>query len=419
MVQKIPYHQFTGNTVTLGSSTSRVIMGADSGNLKIQDSQSNTSIIEPGLKDGIIGGGLNATVYSSTDAIPLASTKPVGHLAWATANNSVFVRGETGWYKIATTNESPTITLSATTATIEADNTTLDFTYTTDDDAKITNVTVANSGFATVGNVAITHTTSNNHIRAVFDGTTAYTGATITVTATDGINQASGTMTINTSYSEELHQPSSTTRLLGMTFNSGGLGKTGSWNTPTVTGSPTYNNTGGTLNSGYISGWSSGVYLSPGELASTNSQRNKTFIAWYKGTQSNSSNSSYSPGIPIFGDDSSSVHLGFGLDDGKIAICGGYSATKGSTSLNDGNWRMLAFTCTTGDVAEAYCDVSGTMTKEISNKDITTSYNKVNRIGTGYGYSGMDYPSALDAIQIYQGILTQTQIQAIYDKGTT
>ena len=98
MVQRIPLTQFTGNTVTLGSSTSRVIMGADSGNLKIQDSQSNTSIIEPGLKDGIIGAGLNATVYANTSVVPLASTKPVGHLAWATANNSVFVRGETGWY---------------------------------------------------------------------------------------------------------------------------------------------------------------------------------------------------------------------------------------------------------------------------------------------------------------------------------
>ena len=229
MVQKIPYHQFTGNTVTLGSSTSRVIMGADSGNLKIQDSQSNTSIIEPGLKDGIIGAGLNATVYANTSVVPLASTKPVGHLAWATANNSVFVRGETGWYKVATTNESPTITLSATTATIEADNLTLDFTYTTDDDAKITNVTVANSGFATVGNVAITHTTSNNHIRAVFDGTTSYTGATITVTATDGISQASGTMTISTSYTEELHQPASTTRKLALSFNGGGQGKSGDY----------------------------------------------------------------------------------------------------------------------------------------------------------------------------------------------
>ena len=172
-------------------------------------------------------------------------------------------------------------------------------------------------------------------------------------------------------------------------------------------------------NSGYGSGWSSGVYLSPGELAGTQSNRNKTFIAWYKGTQSNGTNSAYSPGVPIFGDDSGSVHLGFGLEDGKICICGGSSATKGTTSLNDGNWRMLAFTCTTGDVAEAYCDASGTMTKEISNKGIATSYNKVDHIGTGYPYSGMDYPTALDAIQIYEGILTQSQLQAIYDKGTT
>ena len=46
MVQRVNYHQFSGNTVTLGASGSRVIMGADSGNLKIQDSQSNTSVIE-------------------------------------------------------------------------------------------------------------------------------------------------------------------------------------------------------------------------------------------------------------------------------------------------------------------------------------------------------------------------------------
>ena len=358
MVQKVPYHQFTGNTVTLGSSTSRVVMGADSGNLKIQDSQSNTSIIEPGLKDGIIGSGLNATVYANTSVVPLASTKPVGHLAWATANNSVFVRGETGWYKISTTNESPTISLSSTTASIPGDNLTLDFTYTTNDDTKVKNVTVANSGFATVGNVAITHTTSNNHIRAVFDGSTAYTGATITVTVTDGISQASSTMTINTSYTEELHQPSGTTRLLGLSFNSGGLGKTGSWGTPSTSGSITYNNTGGTLNSGYGSNWSSGTYIAPSELSATHSQRNKTFIAWYKGTQNNGTNSAYSPGVPIFGDATGSVHLGFGLEDGVVCITGGSSATKGTTSVIDGNWRMIVFTCTTGDVAEAYVDLS-------------------------------------------------------------
>ena len=53
MVQKVPFTQLSGNTMTIGTGTSRVIMGADSGNLKIQDSQSNTSVIEAGA--GIVG----------------------------------------------------------------------------------------------------------------------------------------------------------------------------------------------------------------------------------------------------------------------------------------------------------------------------------------------------------------------------
>ena len=55
MVQKVPFTQLSGNTMTIGTGTSRVIMGADSGNLKIQDSQSNTSVIEAGL--GVQGAG--------------------------------------------------------------------------------------------------------------------------------------------------------------------------------------------------------------------------------------------------------------------------------------------------------------------------------------------------------------------------
>lgn len=419
MVQKVPYHQFTGNTVTLGSSTSRVVMGADSGNLKIQDSQSNTSIIEPGLKEGIIGSGLNATVYANTSVVPLASTKPVGHLAWATANNSVFVRGETGWYKIATTNESPTITLSSTTATIPGNNLTLDFTYTTNDDAKVKNVTVANSGFATVGNVAITHTTSNNHIRAVFDGTTSYTGATITVTATDGINQASGTMTINTQYFEELHQPSGTTRKLAISYNGGALGASGDYTVET-SGSPTYNTSGGIGNTGYASGFGTSVFNRITEFANVNSGRNHTFIAWYKGTQTNGANNNYQPGVGIFSDTRNSCFLGFGLEDGKLYISGGSTYVQGTTIVANGNWNMVAYTYTTGDVCEAYTNnSSGTMTKEITNKDVSgsTAYNRVDQIGTGYGYSGTAGASALDAIQIYQGILTQSQLQDIYDLG--
>ena len=415
MVQRVNYHQFSGNTFTLGTGNSRVVMGADSGNLKIQDSQSNTSIIEAGL--GLQGITASSVISNASNLALPPSSITNGSLYFATNNNTLYMKAGGGWYKVTTVNTSPSISLDVTSATI-SDHLNLDITYTVTE-PEGTPTTVAITDDITDSAVTVTHTTSNNHVRFAFDGSTAQSSKTITFTATDGVNTGVATCTVNASYTEELHQPSGTTRLLGLSFNSGGMGKVGSWGTPSSSGSITYNNTGGTLNSGYGSNWSSGTYLAPSELSATQSNRNKTFIAWYKGTQSNGTNSVYSPGVPIFGDDTGSVHLGFGLEDGKIVICGGSSATKGTTSLNDGNWRMLAFTCTTGDIAEAYCDASGTMTKEISNKNIATSYNKVYRIGTGYPYSGMDFPTALDAIQIYQGILTQAQLQAIYDKGTT
>ena len=415
MVQRVNYHQFSGNTFTLGTGNSRVVMGADSGNLKIQDSQSNTSIIEAGL--GLQGITASSVISNASNLALPPSSITNGSLYFATNNNTLYMKAGGGWYKVTTVNTSPSISLDVTSATI-SDHLNLDITYTVTE-PEGTPTTVAITDDIPDSAISSTHTTSNNHVRFVFDGSTALSSKTITFTATDGVNTGVATCSVSASYTEELHQPSGTTRLLGLSFNSGGMGKVGSWGTPSSSGSITYNNTGGTLNSGYGSNWSSGTYLAPSELSATQSNRNKTFIAWYKGTQSNGTNSVYSPGVPIFGDDTGSVHLGFGLEDGKIVICGGSSATKGTTSLNDGNWRMLAFTCTTGDIAEAYCDASGTMTKEISNKNIATSYNKVYRIGTGYPYSGMDFPTALDAIQIYQGILTQAQLQAIYDKGTT
>ena len=83
-------------------------------------------------------------------------------------------------------NTAPSISLSSTTASPTASNLTLDFTYTvTEPEGTPTTISIANSGIATVGNVAITHTTSNNHVRLVFDGTTKYTGdASVTLTVT-------------------------------------------------------------------------------------------------------------------------------------------------------------------------------------------------------------------------------------------
>ena len=418
MVQRVNYHQFSGNTVTLGAGGSRVVMGADSGNLKIQDSQSNTSVIEAGL--GIQGFGSASIISNASNlALPPSGIND-GSLYFSTNNNTLYAKIGNGWYKVTTVNTSPSISLDVTSATI-SNHLNLDITYTVTE-PEGTPATVAITDDITDSAVTVTHTTSNNHVRYAFDGSTPQSSKTITFTATDGVSTGVATCSVNAIYTEELHQPSGTTRLLGLSFNGGGMGKVGSWNTPSASGSLTYNNTGGTLNSGYGSNWSSGTYLAPSELASTNSSRNKTFIAWYKGSQtSQGTNSSYSPGVPIFGDDTGSVHLGFGLEDGVICVCGGGSATKGTTTVTNNNWRMLVYTHATNDIVEAYVDVSGTMTKEITNKDVSSSssYNKVYRIGTGYPYSGMDYPTALDAIQIYQGILTQAQLQAIYDKGTT
>ena len=72
MVQKVPFTQLSGNTMTIGTGTSRVIMGADSGNLKIQDSQSNTSVIEAGL--GVQGAGGTIVVANNAQLPTSAMT---------------------------------------------------------------------------------------------------------------------------------------------------------------------------------------------------------------------------------------------------------------------------------------------------------------------------------------------------------
>ena len=107
-----------------------------------------------------------------------------------------------GWYKITLVNTAPSISLSSTTARPTATHLTVDITYTvTEPEGTPVTVALANSGIATTGNVAITHTTSNNHVRLVFDGTTKYSGdASVTLSVSDGVNTGTGTITLNTAY---------------------------------------------------------------------------------------------------------------------------------------------------------------------------------------------------------------------------
>ena len=219
MVQKVPFTSTSGNTMTIGTGTSRVIMGADSGNLKIQDSQSNTSVIEAGL--GVVGTSA-VSVVANPAALPFSPISSAGSMAFAQSTGALYISNGSGWYKVSLVNTAPSISLSSTTANPTATNLTLDFTYTvTEPEGTPTTVSIANSGIATTGNVAITHTTSNNHVRLVFDGTTEYAGdATVTLTVTDGVNTAAGTITITTSYYNKLNTRYNSLLLKTKTVNS-------------------------------------------------------------------------------------------------------------------------------------------------------------------------------------------------------
>ena len=109
MVQKLSY---TANSITLGTGTSKVVLGADSGNLIVKDSQANTSIIEPGL--GVQGGAV--TTYANSSVLPFSPISPAGSLAYATATSSLYMSNGSGWYKVTLINTAPSITLSSTTA---------------------------------------------------------------------------------------------------------------------------------------------------------------------------------------------------------------------------------------------------------------------------------------------------------------
>ncbi len=187
------------NGINVGTTAGKVHLGADSGKLKLTSGGEST-LIQPGA--GIVGDG-GVQIVANTSVLPFpVSGVTNGALYFASANNALFLKSGSGWYKIATVNQAPSITLSSSTATITGDNLTLDFTYTkVDPDGMTPTVTLANSGIATTDVCTITHTTSNNHVRAVFDGTTELSDVTITLTVSDGISTGVGTMTISTSYS--------------------------------------------------------------------------------------------------------------------------------------------------------------------------------------------------------------------------
>jgi len=260
---------------------------------------------------------------------------------------------------------------------------------------------------------------SLNTSSGVISGTTGGSASTFNfvISATDSQNQVTTrSFSIETSNGSELLTPPNKTKLLGLQFNSSGLTVTGSW-TVTTYGSLSYQTTGGVKNTGYATGWSTTNYLTIDQIniSVASTMRGKTYMAWYKGTQTASrpTGSNYSPSIPIFGELTGAVYWGLGIDGGKIAVSNG-SAQKGTTTVNTGSWFFLAWVVKSNSDIDAY--VNGV--KELTNIAVNASYPGTKYIGNGYDYGAMDNPTALDAIQIIDGELTGAEILSIYTQGT-
>jgi Putative Ig domain/IPT/TIG domain len=232
-----------------------------------------------------------------------------------------------------------------------------------------------------------------------------------TITATDVESQTTGrSFSIITRTGVELYTPTGKTKLLGLQFNSSGLTLTGSY-TITATGTLTYQTAGGVTDSGYATGWGSGTYLKINQITDNNATRSKTYVAWYKGTQTASATEgNYSPGVPVFGERTGGVYWGLGMDSGKIVVSNG-THNRGTTSVNTGNWVMLAWVVKAGVTVDAY--VNGV--KEVTDVLVNNGYMGTQYIGTGYPYGGMQYPTALDAIQVIDSELTASEILSIYN----
>jgi hypothetical protein len=254
---------------------------------------------------------------------------------------------------------------------------------------------------------------SLNSSTGVISGTPTGSSATynFTITATDTeLQTTSRNFSINTVSGVELFTPAGKTKLLGLQFNASGLTVTGSYTVTTV-GTLSYQSTGGVSNSGFATGWGSGTYLTINQITNNNATRSKTYVAWYKGTQSNTGGA-YSPSIGVFANNENATYWGLGMGNGKIEVANG-SANRGTTSVNTGNWVMLAWVVKSNLRVDSY--VNGVKETSASNILVDGTYMGTSYIGTQYPYPGVASPTALDAIQVIDGELTDSEILSIYN----
>tara|TARA_S200002703_G_scaffold24331_1_gene21124 strand:- start:974 stop:1684 length:711 start_codon:yes stop_codon:yes gene_type:complete len=221
-----------------------------------------------------------------------------------------------------------------------------------------------------------------------------------------GARQPSGGLT------SEIHQPASTTALLRAGFNT----DEATFDTNTISaaevGSVTHNASGGIGGGGYVSGLSGSNYYSITSQA-TGSATSGNWLTMFCGIQtSNSSNASniYNVAVPCFGD-AAGNGFSFGVSGGVIDIGNGSATTSqlGSVNVDDGSWHLLCWQQTAQTSWQCWVDGS---------KDGSTASNPYSAssaiVQIGHDINVTAYPSAIDAVQIYQPSLSDAQIEEIF-----
>eukprot|EP00949_MAST-11_sp_MAST-11-sp1_P002413 g2413.t1 len=178
-------------------------------------------------------------------------------------------------------------------------------------------------------------------------------------------------------------------------------------------------------------GFATGMDLSQGKYIyyeddrwSADTGGDRTFVIWYKGTQTGDTGKSHSCHVTFFGDPSNNVYIGLGLQAGKIALCNNRNSgqqVRGKTLLATGTWRMLVWSFSAATKCMTmYADGNNRRMQEEAVfcapwNCYSGGYCMLPVIGGGYAYAGHVAPAAMDEAQIYSDALTLSQVQKIYD----
>ena len=423
--------------IEIGDSSNKVIIKKGSDNkVQFQTQASGGS-----AEDSDAGGGAGVTVVANTTALNALTGNAVGDLAFVTANNKLYIRQTGGWYFLVTgSNATPVISSAGNASyTLATDGTAVVITITATDNEgetltyayNVSSGSLTNGGGATA---TVTQGTGANVNQFTITPTTtqAYAGnfsLTFTAQDTNGNTATSSASAFTLAWFTQMFVPSGTTMLLGLSFDNSGIGKSGSYNTPTTIGSgiPNFYTSGGynsTMagHAGYANTTQSNNGYRITEFNNVNSTKGKTIIIWYKGTQTNSG-SGYSIGVPIISE-YNNTWAGIGINNGKICTHDGSATyrTEGSTNVADGNWHMLTWVHSDGTHTRLSNNDMGMWVDGSyeTHHDISAglSYFKLNEMFVSYSSdSGWAHPSLVDAFQVFDSELTDAQILSIYQGG--